>query len=115
VLHEKEGGKTAANRRVLELTDELVAALRAHRRRQDGARRAAGAAWVDHDLIFCIRYGTPPLAGHLLDRFRRLLAAVGLPAHHRLHDLRHTAVQSLRLGGVPSRRSAGPPATPARR
>jgi len=101
VLHKKEGGKTAANRRVLELTDELVAALRAHRRRQDAAHRAAGAAWVDHDLIFCTRYGTPLLAGHLLDRFRALLRAAGLPAHHRFHDLRHTAVQSLLLGGVP--------------
>ena len=101
VLHEKDGGKTAANQRVLELTDALVAALLEHRRRQDGARRAAGRAWVPHDLIFCTRYGTPLLPGALLRRFRRLLEAAGLPAHHRLHDLRHTAVQSLLLGGVP--------------
>ena len=40
VLHEKAGGKTAANQRVLELTDALVAALREHRRRQDEARLA---------------------------------------------------------------------------
>ncbi len=101
VLRERAGGKTAANQRVLELSDELLAALRQHRRRQDEVRRAAGRAWVPHDLIFCTRHGTPLLTGALLRRFRALLRAAGLPSHHRVHDLRHTAVQSLLLGGVP--------------
>lgn len=101
ILHEKAGGKTEANRRVLELDERLLGALQQQRARQEEERRAAGRSWVAHDLSFCSRYGTPLLSSALLRHFRTLLRAAGLPAHHRVHDLRHTAVQSLLLSGVP--------------
>ena len=66
-------------------------------------------AWVDHDLIFCTRHGTRCPSGNLLRRFRTPLKPAGLPAHHRLHDLRHTAVQSLLL------RARSPPGGQRRR
>lgn len=100
VLHEREGGKSAANARVLELDDELVVALDAHLARQDEERREAGREWVEHDLIFTARYGTPIQSGNLLRQFRRLLDAAGVPTHHRVHDLRHTAIQSMLLKGI---------------
>jgi integrase len=37
----------------------------------------------------------------VLRAFRRLLARAGLPTHYRVHDLRHTAVSSLLVAGIP--------------
>ena len=112
---DEKAPKTAANRRVLELGPALAAALRAHRARQAAERRAAGGAWVDHGLIFCTRAGTPFGKGNLLRAFRRLLRLAGLPEHHRVHDLRHTAVQNLLLSGasLPEASGAAGHASPA--
>ena len=112
---DEKAPKTEANRRVLELGPVLTAALRAHRERQAAERRAAGRAWVDHGLVFCSRYGTPLAKGNLLRAFRRLLRLAGLPAHHRVHDLRHTAVQNLLLSGasLPEASGAAGHASPA--
>jgi integrase len=96
-----KGPKSAAGVRVIELDDELLGLLRQHRARQAGERLAAGRAWVDHGLVFCSRLGTPLLSGNLLRQFRRLLRLAGVPAHFRVHDLRHTAVSSLLAAGIP--------------
>lgn len=94
--------KTASGVRVVELDPDLLAVLTAHRSRQQAERRQAGGEWVKHDLVFCTRYGTPLLSGNLLTIFRRLLREAGVPAHYRVHDLRHTSVSALLAAGIPA-------------
>jgi integrase len=94
--------KTRAGTRAVRLDGALLDVLRQHRARQAEERRRAGPRWcAGHGLIFCTRWGTPLLAGNVLRAFRGLLARAGLPTHHRMHDLRHTAVSSLLVAGVP--------------
>ena len=94
--------KTRAGTRAIRLDDDLLDVLRRHRERQAEERLRAGSRWcAGHDLIFCTRWGTPLLAGNVLRAFRGLLGRAGLPTHHRVHDLRHTAVSSLLVAGVP--------------
>jgi integrase len=93
--------KTGAGTRMIELEEELLDVLRQHRRRQIAERLLAGPAWVDHGLVFCSQSGTPLLSGGLLRTFRVLLARAGLPTSYCVHDLRHTAVSSLLVAGVP--------------
>ena len=94
--------KTRAGTRAIRLDDDLLDRLRRHRERQAEERLRAGSRWcAGHDLIFCTRWGTPLLAGNVLRAFRGLLGRAGLPTHHRVHDLRHTAVSSLLVAGVP--------------
>ena len=96
-----QGAQDGRRTRLIDLDDELLDALRRHRDRQEAERRALGPAWVDHGLVFCSRWGTPLLSGNELRRFRQLLGRAGPPTHHRVQDLRHTAVSSLLVAGVP--------------
>ena len=101
------------------------ARARAHRRARRGPagappapgrgapRRRRGLGRPRPDLLHPVRHAAPPRQPPA--PVPAPARAAGLPAHHRLHDLRHTAIQSLLLGGVPFRRSAAPPGTPARR
>ena len=98
---ETKAPKTAAGARQIDLDDELLEALRHHRRRQLAERQRAGSAWTEHRLVFCSRWGTPLMSGNILRAFRRLLARAGLSTHFRVHDLRHTAVSSLLIAGIP--------------
>lgn len=92
--------KTAKGLRRLDLTPELVEALRRHRARQAEERLAAGAAYTDHGLVFCTQIGTPMNGGNLVRRdFQRLLQKAGLPPM-RFHDLRHTSASLLLSQGV---------------
>jgi integrase len=80
--------KTAKGRRTVVLDASTIAALREHRRRQAEERLQAGAAWVDHGLIFCRPDGGPLHPERFTRRFSERLHQLGLPAI-RLHDLRH--------------------------
>ena len=95
--------KTSRSRRQITLSQTAVEALRAHRVRQLTERMAAGAAWQDHDLVFCNEIGER-LNGMSVTRyqFRRLLRAADLPSR-RFHDLRHTAATLMLLGNVPAK------------
>jgi integrase len=57
----REGGdtKTRLSRRTLELPNECVVALRAHRRLQTQSRMRNAARWPDNDLVFTTQLGTP--------------------------------------------------------
>ena len=57
----REGGdtKTRLSRRTLELPNECVAALRAHKRWQTQSRMRNAARWPDNDLVFTTQLGTP--------------------------------------------------------
>jgi Phage integrase family len=72
-------------------------ALKQHQARQLEARLKAGAAWEDHDYVFCTPFGKHLDPGHdVLVQLKKLLAKAGL-ADIRFHDLRHSSA-SLLLG-----------------
>jgi integrase len=92
--------KTKRSRRVINIEQRVVAALRRHRAAQLEARFGAGGAWVDRDLAFTTETGAP-IDGRTLIRkwFRPLLHRAGLPPI-RLHDLRHTYASVALARGV---------------
>ncbi len=90
-----------------------VAALQAHRHRQQVEREFAGDRWQDAkvlhngqeitvDLIFRTTIGTPLSSANCTHEFQRKLKTAGIP-HRRFHDLRHSAATMLLVQGVPAR------------
>ncbi|MDQ2914684.1 MAG: site-specific integrase [Chloroflexota bacterium] len=93
--------KSARSRRQVALTRVAVAALRRHRTAQLEERLRAGAAWIDHDLVFASEVGGPLDGSNVLRRaFYPLLRRAGLP-RVRFHDLRHSAATLMLSRGVP--------------
>src|SRR5262245_24431601 len=92
--------KTERSRRLIDLDQQTVAALKAHRTRQLAERLHWGEAWTDVGLVFVREDGTLIRPEWLTGRFRRLAAAAGLPPI-RLHDLRHSFASAARDIGVP--------------
>src|SRR5438046_2460833 len=92
--------KTARSRRMVPLTVRAVAALRAHRIRQDEERLRAGESWDVSDLVFATQLGKPLDPSNLIRRsFRPLLQAARLE-RIRFHDLRHTVATLLLEQGI---------------
>jgi integrase len=88
-LH-RETPKTAAGRRTIPLSVELVATLRAHRTRQMKERLILGDAYHGEDLVFTSEDGTPLEAGAVLRQLKRALKRAALP-EVTFHSLRHSA------------------------
>jgi integrase len=91
--------KTRKSRRALPIPSFLVAALRAHRKRQLEARLQAGDSWGDPDLIFTTALGKPLHPSNVTHGFQRLLERHGL-RRQRFHDLRHACASLLLAKGV---------------
>jgi hypothetical protein len=91
--------KTAASRRTIALDRITVGVLRAHRRRQETERAAAGQAWQDAGYVFTATDGQPLHPDYLTRRFRHLVEQSGLPPV-RLHDLRHGAASLAHSAGA---------------
>jgi integrase len=91
--------KTEKSRRSIMLASFTVEALRQHRIKQLEAKLQIGAAWQEHDLVFCTSLGTPLIPNRALELFKRLLKKAGLP-DMRLHDLRHSIATILLSMGV---------------
>ena len=83
-------GKNARSRRTFSIDPSTTKALAAHRRFQAEERLAAGATWVDNNLVVASKTGTPVSPGNFDQTLERLVAKAGVP---RLtsHGLRHTA------------------------
>lgn len=96
--------KTRASIRTIDLPSVLVAALRAHRLRQDHERAVAGLAWQDTDLVFCRSDGRPIYQSKVTDAFRATVARAGLP-RMRFHDCRHSCVSLLAAQGLSQRQA----------
>lgn len=92
--------KTKKSRRTLPLSDELIAALRAHQRNQNEEKRLPDTPWAENGLIFASQVGTPIGQRNMLRSFQRLLKRAGLPKI-RFHDLRHTAASLMLAEGTP--------------
>lgn len=77
--------------RSVSLMPEVVEALRAHRRRQDGERLLYSGPWKDQDLVFPNKTGSPMDWDNITARnYKPLREKAGLPETTRLYDLRHT-------------------------
>lgn len=76
--------------RVIALDRTTVAALRAHRHRQQAERAAAGERWRETGYVFTTPAGTPLPPDGLTRLVRRLVRESGLPPVT-LHGLRHGA------------------------
>jgi len=74
--------------------------LRDWRKVRAAERQAWGVTYVDTDCVFTAENGDRLHADHLAQRFERLVAAAGVPAHPVPH-LRHTHATLLLKAGVP--------------
>lgn len=91
--------KTARSRRTLDVDQQTVATLRAHRTAQLEQRMLMGAGWTDHGLVFAMPDGRPWNPDVITRRFDLLVRASDLP-RIRLHDLRHSHATHLLAVGV---------------
>jgi len=94
--------KTALSRRVVPVPPQTLAALRAHRRRQNADRLAAGSAWRDTHLVFTTHQGGPLDPRNVNRSWYAVRSRVGL-GHVRLHDLRHSCASFLLAAGASPR------------
>jgi integrase len=100
----REGGdtKTRLSRRTLELPNECVVALRAHRRWQTQSRMRNAARWPDNDLVFTTQLGTPLDAANVRRAFRQVAEDARLRAEDWTpRELRHSFVSLLSSAGIP--------------
>jgi integrase len=77
-------------RRAVPIPVQLVPSLREHFEAQDAERNAAGDAWQDWDLVWCMPDGRPIDPHDDWDEWKALLAEAGIKKDARLHDARHT-------------------------
>lgn len=92
--------KTRSGRRTIKLGEGVLHALREHLERQQRERDTARERWLDHDLIFPSKSGTPMDPSNLRLDFTHVLQQAGLPKI-RFHDLRHTAASLMLNHGIP--------------
>ena len=92
--------KSRRSRRTIPLHDGLVAALKAHRRRQSEERLAAGSQWRDNGLVFTTGIGTPLEPRALNADFERIVGNIEDLRRVRLHDLRHACASFMIAQGV---------------
>ncbi|MFI5913731.1 tyrosine-type recombinase/integrase [Dactylosporangium sp. NPDC051541] len=94
--------KSRAGRRVVGVPGPLMAALGAHRERQNVERATAADLWQDDGWVFAQPTGKPvdPRADHR--EWRELLTEAEV-REARLHDARHTAATMLLVLKVPTR------------
>ena len=92
--------KTGRSRRTLTPPDEALAALRAHRARQNVERLRLGPDYTDYGLIFATRLGTALQARNVIRAYKAALRRADLSETLRFHDLRHTTATLLLAAGV---------------
>jgi integrase len=94
--------KREESRRTLRLTPVALAALKAHRVRQNAERLRVGERWGDNDLVFPNTVGRPMNPSNLYRRdFRLLLEKAGLGDEgFTFHSLRHTFATTLAASGA---------------
>ena len=66
-------------------------------------RLQAGPVWEDLGFVFASAVGAPLDGTNVYHEYKGLLAKVGLPTSHRVHDLRHSTATYLLAASVPAR------------
>jgi integrase len=92
--------KTPKSKRSLILPKRAIAALKAHRTRQDRERHEVGEAWRANNLVFCQESGDAYTSDALNWRFSKMTRKAGI-GHWHAHEGRHTAVSIMSSNGVP--------------
>ena len=90
--------KTRLSRRTLELPNDCVVALRAHKRWQTQSRMRSTARWPDNDLVFTTQRGTPLDAANVPPSSRARWAHA---EEWTSRELRHSFVSLLSSAGIP--------------
>jgi integrase len=93
--------KTERSRRVFQIPDIAVDALRELVLKQAAARAKAGSAWKENNLVFCTSLGGPMYATDVRMEFKRITEKAGLGRDWTPRELRHTFVSLLSDSGVP--------------
>ncbi len=92
--------KTASGTaRKVDLGQQAIGVLLAHRLAQDAARAEWGSAYADHGLVFAGPGGDPQRPEPVTKRFTQLVKSSGLRPT-RLHDLRHARASLLLASGT---------------
>jgi integrase len=91
--------KSEASGRIVALDETSTLVLWRQKRHQDELRTAAGAAWVEHELVCTENDGSPLHPAKLSDAFHTIADAAELPPT-RLHDLRHAAATIMLAAGA---------------
>lgn len=97
VIEKEPKGKS---KRTVALGPLLVAALAAHRRRQEAEKAAAGDLYTDGVYVFCREDGLPYYPRYFTDRWEKCCVTAGVPVIV-LHDARHTSATTGADAGVP--------------
>lgn len=92
--------KSRRSTRTLPMPEDLVAELKAARRRQRVARMKLGEAWVDSGYVVVDEEGRPPAPSVISYWWGRSAVEAKVPKI-RLHDGRHTTATLMHLRGVP--------------
>ena len=96
---DSDSPKSEAGVRAVPLPAEVVAVLRAWRKRQAAERLAWGPDWPDTGRVFTREDGTAVPAQWVSVRFETLAYRAGLPPV-RFHDLRHGAASLCKAAGL---------------
>ncbi len=98
-------GKRDRSRRRIDLGASTVAALKAHRARQNEERLKYAGLWEDHGLVFCKEDGGPIRACNMTRHsFAKILKRAGLDGVGlTFHGLRHTCATLMLLNNVPAK------------
>jgi len=78
-------------KRTVPIPPQLAEPLRQHFERQDTEKAAAGDAWEDWGLVWCMPDGSPIDPHDDWDEWKALLAEAEIGKDARLHDARHTS------------------------
>ncbi|GHH99720.1 hypothetical protein AM1BK_32630 [Neobacillus kokaensis] len=85
--------KTRKSRRKIIVDEDVIEALKAHKKVQDEVIEQLGDTYYNHDFIFAKtqrHYGYPIVIKNVRDRMKRLLRISGLNEELTPHSLRHT-------------------------
>jgi integrase len=92
--------KKAASDRILDLDEDIIAALRTHKTNQLEEELASRKRWIDTwGLVFVSENGAPIHPSNLLAHLHKTLEQAELPKI-RVHDLRHTCATLMLDAGV---------------
>jgi integrase len=91
--------KTERSRRVFQIPEIAVEALRDLVLKQATARAKAGEAWKENNLVFCT--SGPMYATDVRIEFKRITEKAGIGQGWTPRELRHTFVSLLSDSGVP--------------
>ena len=102
VSYEKLVGdvKTQTSRRMIDLDERTVSALRSWRESQQAEHELTGRMWKEDGFVFARPDGSPIHPDYVSQCFERHLAKSSLP-RIRLHDLRQTHATILLKAGIP--------------